>query len=39
VQITELDVRVRTPGATAAELAAQSRAYGDVVATRSSSGG
>ncbi|MGA2382584.1 MAG: endo-1,4-beta-xylanase [Gemmatimonadales bacterium] len=30
--ITELDVRVRTPGATAAELTAQSNAYGDIVA-------
>jgi endo-1,4-beta-xylanase len=32
VHITELDVRVRTPGATQAELDAQSKAYGDIVA-------
>ena len=32
IHITELDVRVRTPGATAAELTAQSNAYSDVVA-------
>lgn len=32
IEITELDVRVRTPGAGSAELAAQSQAYADVVA-------
>ena len=32
VHITELDIRVRVPGATAAELAAQASAYSDVVA-------
>lgn len=32
IHLTELDVRVRTPGATAAELTAQSNAYGDIVA-------
>jgi endo-1,4-beta-xylanase len=31
VHITELDIRVRTPGATAAELAAQSQGYANVV--------
>lgn len=32
VHLTELDVRVRVPGATTAELAAQASAYGDIVA-------
>ncbi|MEO8622846.1 MAG: endo-1,4-beta-xylanase [bacterium] len=32
VHITELDVRIRVPGATPAELTAQASAYGDVVA-------
>jgi endo-1,4-beta-xylanase len=32
VHITELDIRVRVPGATAAELAAQASAFGDIVA-------
>ncbi len=31
VELTELDVRVRTPGATQAELDAQTKAYGDIV--------
>jgi len=31
IHITELDVRVRVPGAAAAELAAQTQAYGDIV--------
>ncbi len=31
VEITELDIRVRTPGATSAELAAQAQGYSDVV--------
>ena len=31
VELTELDIRVRTPGATAAELAAQAQGYADVV--------
>ena len=32
LHITELDIRVRVPGATAAELAAQASAFGDIVA-------
>jgi endo-1,4-beta-xylanase len=32
VELTELDVRVRTPGATAAELTAQQQGYANVVA-------
>lgn len=32
IHITELDIRVRVPGATSAELAAQASAYGDIVA-------
>jgi endo-1,4-beta-xylanase len=32
VHLTELDVRVRVPGATPAELTAQASAYGDIVA-------
>jgi endo-1,4-beta-xylanase len=31
IHITELDVRVRTPGATSVELSAQTQAYGDIV--------
>jgi endo-1,4-beta-xylanase len=31
VELTELDIRVRTPGASAAELAAQAQGYNDVV--------
>jgi len=32
IHLTELDVRIRTPGATAVELAAQTQGYSDVVA-------
>ncbi len=32
IHLTELDVRIRTPGATAAEVTAQGQAYADVVA-------
>jgi GH35 family endo-1,4-beta-xylanase len=34
VELTELDIRVRTPGATAAELTAQAQGYANVVSAR-----